>query len=67
MNDESWKFAEKLIPETYVRQAADATKNRENVIRQLLQHVSLMYVFSPKIFMTNILCRKKCQKMDGMI
>lgn len=40
MNSESWKLAEQILPATYVKQANDATRSRENTIRQLLQHVS---------------------------
>ncbi|KAF5270345.1 hypothetical protein FQR65_LT05533 [Abscondita terminalis] len=38
MNEDSWVFAEKLVPANYVRQAANATSTKENLIRQLIQH-----------------------------
>lgn len=37
MNSHSFTLAERLIPATYLQQAAAAKKSRENLIRQLIE------------------------------
>jgi O-phospho-L-seryl-tRNASec:L-selenocysteinyl-tRNA synthase len=39
MNSYSFSLAERLIPATYLQQAASAKKSRENLIRQLIEQV----------------------------
>ncbi|KAK4883523.1 hypothetical protein RN001_006842 [Aquatica leii] len=41
MNKDSWDFFEKLVPANYVKQAAQATSAKENLIRQLIQHKTI--------------------------
>lgn len=41
MNSHSFMLAERLIPATYLQQAAAAKKSRENLIRQLIEQVVL--------------------------
>ena len=40
MNSHSFTLAERLIPATYLQQAAAAKKTRESLIRQLIEQVS---------------------------
>lgn len=40
MNLEEAKFGGNLVPTTYLQQAKDALKSRENLLQNLLQHVS---------------------------
>jgi len=40
MNSYSFSLAERLIPATYLQQAASAKKSRENLIRQLIEQVN---------------------------
>lgn len=39
MNSQSFTLAERLIPSTYLQQAAASKKTRENLIRQLIEQV----------------------------
>jgi hypothetical protein len=41
MNSHSFTLAERLIPATYLQQAAAAKKTRESLIRQLIEQVGL--------------------------
>lgn len=40
MNSQSFTLAERLIPATYLQQAAASKKSRENLIRILIEQVS---------------------------
>lgn len=42
MNSHSFMLAERLIPATYLQQAAAAKKSRENLIRQLIEQVNYL-------------------------
>lgn len=42
MNSHSFMLAERLIPATYLQQAAAAKKSRENLIRQLIEQVNTL-------------------------
>lgn len=48
MNSQSFTLAERLIPSTYLQQAACAKRSRENLIRILIEQVSKLtfYCFS---------------------
>lgn len=40
MNLEEWKQIDNLLNPTYFKQAVDASKTREKLIHQLIQHVN---------------------------
>lgn len=41
MNLSDCKQLDNLLPATYIKQATDAAKSRENLIHQLIQHVNI--------------------------
>lgn len=45
MNSHSFMLAERLIPATYLQQAAAAKKSRENLIRQLIEQVNYLSLY----------------------
>lgn len=49
MNTQSFTLAERLIPATYLQQAAASKRTRENLIRTLIEHVSNLLGTNPSV------------------
>lgn len=65
MNLNDCKQLDNFLPATYIKQATDAAKSRENLIHQLIQHVNIPWkIVSQKC--TAIIFRKKYPLKDGM-
>jgi hypothetical protein len=43
MNEANFALAAEIIPETYIKIASQARKQRENIIKNLLSHVRTKY------------------------
>lgn len=53
MNEANFALAAEIIPETYIKIASQARKQRENIIKNLLSHVSTTFVVTIQIFASN--------------